>query len=536
MRPEMKNETGFAIELQDLSKSFGGVNANVGISLQVKRGSIHAIIGENGAGKSTAMKMLFGIYRPDSGEIWVNGVKREWDSPRDAIRAGIGMVHQHFMLVEPESALENVLLEGVTSKSVWNWLPPVLRPMNKTSALTKLRDLSKRYQLEVDWTAAIEDLPVGVQQRIEILKLLYHEASILILDEPTAVLTPQETVQLFVNLKKLASEGKTILIITHKLKEVMNLADRVTVFRAGKVVGHREIAETSVEDLASLMVGRKVSLTVSLPPTREPGDPVLEFSNFSLSAPHFGLGSQLTEGERRHSLKNLNFKVRAGEVVGIAGVEGNGQSELLQVLLHPRDFIKRSHGDIKYQGRSALHWSSSEVRASGVGMVPEDRLREGLLLEEPLTESFLLGLQMRKPFNEKGFVDRKAVRERTEHAIREYDVRPADANAVAGRLSGGNQQKLIIAREFEAKPQFFVAAQPTRGVDVGAIEFIHTQILKARNSGVGVLVVSSELDEVLALSDRVLVLYEGQVVAEFERKVAPYDENKIGLSMGGSHS
>jgi ABC-type uncharacterized transport system ATPase subunit len=315
----------------------------------------------------------------------------------------------------------------------------------------------------------------------------------------------------------------------------MNLADRVTVFRAGKVVGHREIAETSVEDLASLMVGRKVSLTVSLPPTRKPGEPVLEFSNFSLTVPHFGLGSHSTEGERRHSLKNLNFSVRAGEVVGIAGVEGNGQSELLQVLLHPHDFIKRSHGDIKYRGHSALRWSSSEVRASGVGMVPEDRLREGLLLEEPLTESFLLGLQRRKPFNDKGFVVRKAVRERTENAIHEYDVRPADADAVAGRLSGGNQQKLIIAREFEAKPKFFVAAQPTRGVDVGAIEFIHTQILKARNNGVGVLVVSSELDEVLALSDRVLVLYEGEVVAEFERSVSPYDENKIGLSMGGSH-
>ena len=522
----MKTGADFLIELKDLSKSFGGVAANAGINLQVKKGSIHAIIGENGAGKSTAMKMLFGLYRPDSGEIWVDGVKRDWDSPREAIQAGIGMVHQHFMLAEPESALENVLLEGVSSTPFWSWLPPALRPMNKAVALTKLKDLSKRYHLEVDWTSAIEDLPVGVQQRIEILKLLYHEASILILDEPTAVLTPQETVQLFANLKKLASEGKTILIITHKLKEVMNLADRVTVFRAGKVVGHREIGETSVEDLASLMVGRKVTLTVSVPPTRKPGEPVLEFSGFSLTGSHEGL---------RHSLRNLNFKVREGEVVGIAGVEGNGQSELLQVLLHPHDFAKRCHGEFRYQSKSALHWSSAEVRESGVGMIPEDRLREGLLLEQPLTETFLLGLQMRKPFNDKGFVNRKAVRARTEHAIREYDVRPANADAVAGRLSGGNQQKLIIAREFEAKPKFLIAAQPTRGVDVGAIEFIHTQILKARNEGVGVLVVSSELDEVLALSDRVLVLYEGAVVAEYERSVAPYDENKIGLSMGGSH-
>jgi simple sugar transport system ATP-binding protein len=508
-----------AIELRGLAKSFGEVHANAGIDLRVEHGSIHAIVGENGAGKSTAMKMLYGIYKPDAGVIVVDGVERNWHSPRDAIAAGIGMVHQHFMLAEPETALENVLLEGAPSLPVWNFLPPFLRPMQRSKARTKLQALAKSYHLEVNWDSPIEKLPVGVQQRIEILKLLYHDASTLILDEPTAVLTPQETERLFANLKKLAAEGKTILIITHKLKEVMNLADRVTVFRAGRVVGHREIGETSPEDLAALMVGRKVNLKITTPPEKKPGAPVMELRSVTVSS-------------RR--LKNLDFSVREGEIVGIAGVEGNGQSDLLQFLLHPADYSRSLAGELRYFGRSACQWNASEVRGAGVGMISEDHLHEGLLLNRPLTENFLLGHQRRKPFsNSAGIISDTALRDRTRVAIRDYDVRPASADAIVGRLSGGNQQKLIIAREFEGRPRFLIAAQPTRGVDVGAIEFIHGRILRARNEGTGVLLVSSELDEVLALSDRVLVMYGGAIVAEFSRTEA--DEHRIGLFMGGGH-
>jgi len=522
-----QNGRPLAVELRGLEKSFGPVHANAGIDLRVEKGSIHAVIGENGAGKSTAMKMLYGIYRPDSGQIFINGAERKWDSPRDAILAGVGMVHQHFMLAEPETALENVLLEGAPSNPALNWIPSMLRPMQRGAARTRLQQLAKNYQLDVDWDARIEDLPVGVQQRIEILKLLYHDASILILDEPTAVLTPQETEQLFANLRKLASEGKTILIITHKLKEVMNLADRVTVFRTGRVVGHREIGETSMEDLAALMVGRKVSLKIATPPEKEAGRAVVELK---------GLSVRSRQG--RELLKNLNITVRAGEVVGIAGVEGNGQSDLLRVLLHPSDYANEIGGELAYFGADASAWDAARVRGSGVGMIPEDRLHEGLLLEWSLTENFLLGLQDRKPFRTPGgFVDHSVLRRKTEEAIREYDVRPASPDAIAGRLSGGNQQKLIIAREFEAKPKFLIAAQPTRGVDVGAIEFIHARIIRARNEGTGVLLVSSELDEVLALSDRVLVMYGGAVVAEFSRggPEREFDEKRIGLSMGGGH-
>jgi ABC-type uncharacterized transport system ATPase subunit len=512
------------IELRALAKSFGGVHANAGIDLKVQKGSIHAVIGENGAGKSTAMKMLYGMYAPDSGEILIDGIPRHWKSPRDAIYAGIGMVHQHFMLAEPETALENVLLEGAPANPAFAWLPSFLRPMRRSVARKRLQELAKSYHLEVDWDSPIHDLPVGVQQRIEILKLLYREASILILDEPTAVLTPQETEQLFANLKTLASEGKTILIITHKLKEVMNHVDRVTVFRAGRVVGNREISQTSPEDLASLMVGRKVSLKVAPPPEKTPGRTVAELRSVVLHS----------RGQHGNS-KSLNLQVREGEVVGIAGVEGNGQSELLQLLLHPHDFVREGAGEIQYFGQPAGKWNAARVRESGVSIIPEDRHRDGLLLESSLAENYLLGLQMRKPFRTaSGFISFGVLREKTEAAIREYDVRPASVDAIAGRLSGGNQQKLIIAREFESQPKFLIAAQPTRGVDVGAIEVIHDRILRARNEGTGVLLVSSELDEVLALSDRVLVMYEGSIVAEFSRLDA--DEDRIGLFMGGGHA
>ncbi|MCC7441943.1 MAG: ABC transporter ATP-binding protein [Bdellovibrionales bacterium] len=508
-----------AVELVGLSKTFGSVRANDAVSFRVERGSIHGVIGENGAGKSTAMKMLYGIYTPDAGKILVEGKVRRWRSPQDAIAAGIGMVHQHFMLAGPHSALDNILLGAETSRRAWSWLPPPLRPIDRSAARAKLQALAERYSLPVDWDTPVERLPVGIQQRIEILKLLYRDARILILDEPTAVLTPQETQDLFANLRRLRGEGKTVLIITHKLKEVMAVTDRVTVFRGGKVTGGVETEATSPQELADLMVGRAVHLQVKVPPQPEPGQAALRLRDLKLTGREGGV-------ER---LKGVSLEVRSGEVVGIAGVEGNGQSELLESILRPAELLS---GRVEVLGQDVTDLPTAEIKAMGVGWVPEDRHRDGLLLNRPVRENFLLGLQSSAAFSRSGLVQWGEVDAAVKRALEEYDVRPRDPDVNAGGLSGGNQQKLIIAREFERKPRLLVAAQPTRGVDVGAIEFIHDRILKARTEGAGVLLVSSELDEVLALSDRILVLYEGRIVAEFTRAQA--DEKRIGAAMGGS--
>ncbi len=515
----------FAVELQGLSKSFNGVCANAEIHLKVKTGSIHAIVGENGAGKSTAMKLLYGTYQPDQGNIFINGDLwggrlKAWSSPFDAIQCGIGMVHQHFMLGGPLTVLNNILLGVEQSSSRWKWLPRIFRPIDYESARKKLELISRQYGLHVDWDAKVEDLSVGVQQRIEILKLLYRDAKILILDEPTAVLTPQETTELFANLKKLCDQGKTVLIITHKLKEVMSLADRVTVFRAGRVVGERETHETNVEDLASLMVGRKVSLQGETPPVAVLGAPVLEMDDVSLAV--------------NRPLQNLNIRIRKGEIVGISGVEGNGQAELLQLLLHPKDYSAQMKGSLRLFGKDVRNFNADQVKALGVGVVPDDRHRDALLLGRPVWESFLLGIQRRKPFYKKGLISLKHLNETIKSVFEEYDIRPRSSQILSAALSGGNQQKLVIAREFQYSPQFLIAAQPTRGVDVGAIEFIHKRILAARAQGSGVLLISSELDEIFALSDRILVMYEGRIVAEFNR--GEVSEKVLGLRMGGAVS
>ena len=358
-----------------------------------------------------------------------------------------------------------------------------------------------------------------MQQRIEILKLLYRDAQILILDEPTAVLTPQETAELFLQLKKLASEGKTILIITHKLKEVMNLADHVTVFRMGRVVGEREIGQTSPEDLASLMVGRKVNLYPDAPPPKPVlGESVLELKELSL--------------ETHRRLQNLNLNLRGGEIVGISGVEGNGQSELLQVVTHPQEHLHQMKGAIRLFGQDSRAYSAEAVKKLGVGIIPEDRHRDALLLERPVSENFVLGIHRRKPFYKNGFISTRALEEASWDALESYDIRPRSIHVHSGRLSGGNQQKLVIAREFKYSPRLLIAAQPTRGVDVGAIEFIHKKILKARAEGAAVLLISSELDEILSLSDRILVMFEGKFVAEFAR--GEVNERALGLQMGGA--
>ncbi len=520
-----------AVELRGLTKKFGSLLANDGVSLCVETGSIHAIIGENGAGKSTAMKMLYGLYGPDEGEIWVRGRKwgisgKIWKSPAEALASGIGMVHQHFMLAGPYSALENVVLG--TDSGRMAFLPRSLRPIDFSAARLRLEALAKKLRFEVDWDAPIESLPVGVQQRIEIIKLLYRDAEVLILDEPTAVLTPQETDELFSNLKILSRQGKTILIITHKLKEVMNLADRVTVFRAGKVVSDVETRATDPNQLASWMVGRKVQLSVEAPAAPTLGPSVVSLNQVSL-----------LRGKREGTriLADVSFNVRSGEIVGIAGIEGNGQSELLRLIQYPEIYRGRLLGRLELLGREIFSTESKrilpvcEIRSLPSAIVPEDRLSEGLLLQQDLRENFLLGLQRRAPFQRRGWVDSTVLEGKLTSALENYDVRPRDPSTLAGKLSGGNQQKLIFAREFERDPRFILAAQPTRGVDIGAIESIHRRIFDARNQGAAVLLVSSELDEILTLSDRILVFFSGRIVAEYKRGEVTQD--RLGLDMGG---
>jgi simple sugar transport system ATP-binding protein len=509
----MAPETAAAVELRGLTKRFGGVVANDGVNLRIQPGTIHGVIGENGAGKSTAMKMLYGIFPPDSGEIIVDGKTRVWESPGDAIAAGIGMVHQHFMLAGPYTALDNILLGAE---------PVRCGVIDRRRARIRLESLAQQYGLAVDWDAAIEELPVGVQQRVEILKLLYRDAKILILDEPTAVLTPQETNELFRNLKKLRDEGKTIILITHKLKEVMSFTDHVTVFRAGKVTGEMPTSQTNPQELANLMVGRKVVLNINVPPAHPREELAMEVTVLGLAG---------TVAGSRYKLSDVNFSVKRGEIVGIAGVEGNGQSELLQAILHPRDPLCRTSGTVWFLGEDVTHWDARTIRDLGVAVIPEDRQREGLLLERPVSENFLLGLQRSPAFSQAGLLNSKNVRAAATQALEEYDVRPRDLAIPAGKLSGGNQQKLIVAREFQRKPRLLIAAQPTRGVDVGAIEFIHNRIVRARDAGAGVLLVSFELEDILTLSDRILVMYEGRIAAEFVRGVS---ERELGLKMAGS--
>jgi simple sugar transport system ATP-binding protein len=509
----MAFETPAVVELRGLTKRFGSVVANDGVNLRIQPGTIHGVIGENGAGKSTAMKMLYGIFPPDAGEIIVNGKTCVWESPADAIAAGIGMVHQHFMLAGPYTALDNILLGAE---------PVRCGVIERKKARARLEALARQYGLPVDWDSPIEELPVGVQQRVEILKLLYRDAKILILDEPTAVLTPQEANELFRNLKKLRDEGKTIILITHKLKEVMSFTDHVTVFRAGKVTGEMPTSQTNPQELANLMVGRKVVLNINVSPVHVRDELAMKVAALSLAG---------TVAGSRHKLSEVSFSVKRGEIVGVAGVEGNGQSELLQAILHPRDPLCRTSGTVWFLGEDVTHWEARDIRDLGVAVIPEDRQREGLLLERPVSENFLLGLQRSAAFSQGGVLNSKNLLVAATQAEEEYDVRPRDLAIFARKLSGGNQQKLIVAREFQRKPRLLIAAQPTRGVDVGAIEFIHNRIVRARDEGAGVLLVSFELEDILTLSDRILVMYEGRIAAEFARGVS---ERELGLKMAGS--
>jgi general nucleoside transport system ATP-binding protein len=500
------------LELRNIVKTFGAVLANDRVSFKVEPGTIHSIVGENGAGKSTAMRIAYGFYTADSGDIVIDGHVRQIRTPHDAIALGVGMVHQHFMLVEPMTVAENIVLGA--------------EPGNATSldlrkAAEDIRKVSDEFNLSVDPNATIENLSVGQQQRVELLKALYRRAELLILDEPTAVLTPQEVEEFFAILRGMREQGKTIVIITHKLSEVLAISDNVTVMRDGRVVGNVKTSDTNAAELARMMVGREVLLRVEKPDAK-PGGSLISLRDFSISG---------RDGTKR--VDRVSFEVRAGEIVGIAGVEGNGQTELIEALagLIPGSYVS---GSISFEGRDITRLDARARKELGIAHVPEDRHRRGLLLDFTLAENTILGVHYRKPAvmgPGSVFLDQKGIERRTAQVIKDFDVRPPNPQLPARALSGGNQQKLIIGREFELPPKFLLVSQPTRGVDIGAIEFIHQKIVAMRDAGCGVLLVSAELEEVTALSDRLLVIHNGRIVGEVDPKVTTNEE--IGLMMTG---
>ncbi|MGI8735605.1 MAG: ABC transporter ATP-binding protein [Pyrinomonadaceae bacterium] len=501
------------IELRNITKRFGDVLANDHINIVVKPGTIHAIVGENGAGKSTAMRIAYGFYKADGGEILVDGQVQEIASPHDAIALGIGMVHQHFMLVDTMTVAENIVLGAEPGNAV---------ALDLAKASIEIRRVSEEFKLAVNPNAVIENLSVGQQQRVELLKALYRHARLLILDEPTAVLTPQEVEEFFAILRRMREQGKTVVIITHKLSEVLAISDEVTVMRDGKVVGRLQTKETNAAELARLMVGREVLLRVEKPEARV-GEPQLKVKDLSVSK---------ADGTKRVS--NISFEVRRGEILGIAGVEGNGQTELIEALAGLVNPSQLS-GEIRFGDRNLVRESARLRRELGIAHIPEDRHRRGLLLEFDLTENAILGVHYRKPIVGYAgiFHDSAAVRGRAKEIIEGFDVRPANPDLPARALSGGNQQKLIIGREFKVDPKLLLVSQPTRGVDIGAIEFIHRKLVALRDAGCAVLLVSAELEEVTSLADRLLIIHEGRIVGEVDPKVATIEE--IGLLMTRGH-
>ncbi len=500
-----------AIELRGISKAFGPVQANKDISISVRKGTIHGIIGENGAGKSTLMSILYGFYRADSGEIFINGEKREIHDSQDAIAAGIGMVFQHFKLVENFTVLENVILGAEKGQLLRESL---------SDARRELRRLAEEYELAVDPDAIIEDLSVGHRQRVEILKALYRQADILILDEPTGVLTPAEADHLFRILRNLKEQGKTIILITHKLREIMDITDTVSVMRRGEMKGTIRTRDTSPEDLAERMVGRKVLLRVDKKPA-SPGAKVLEVRDLKVND---------EDGVER--LRGISFDVRAGEILGIAGVAGNGQSELLEVL----GGYRQASGDVQLKGQpidlSGRHSDGRSRRARGIAHVPEDRQSEGLIMEFMAWENMAFGYHHDPAYQKNAlFMDNAAIRADTEGKMQRFDVRPPLPRLPAKSFSGGNQQKIVLAREIERNPELLLVGQPTRGVDIGAIEFIHQRIVELRDAGKAILLVSVELDEIMSLADRILVMFDGRIMGE--RMPDQTDERDLGLLMAG---
>ena len=494
------------IEMIGIRKEFPGIVANDDITLQVEEGQIHAILGENGAGKSTLMSILFGLYKADRGVIKVRGKEVSISSPNDAFDLGIGMVHQHFQLVHNFTVAENIIL-GREGGFVYD-----IR-----TASRKIKEISDRYGLSIDPDMVIEDITVGMQQRVEILKMLYRDADILIFDEPTAVLTPQEIDELMQIMRNLAAEGKSIILITHKLEEIKAVAEKCTIIRRGKLVGVVDVAGTSVEEMAALMVGRPVSFKVDKGEPRI-GEAVLEIRNLDVLNNKHVLG-----------VKDFSLTIRRGEIVGIAGVDGNGQSELVEALSGLR---KVEGGQIVFKGHDITNASIQERNEMGLGHIPEDRQKRGLILAEPLSTNFVIKEFYKQPYSKHGILNQEAIVEYGQKIIDKFDVRSGEGiTSLAGKLSGGNQQKAIIGREVEADPDLLIAVQPTRGLDVGAIEFIHKELVKERDSGKAVLLVSFELDEIFNLSDRIAVMNAGRLIDIVDTKDT--DEHAVGLMMAG---
>ncbi len=496
-----------AVEMRGITKLFGDFKANDGIDLVVEKGEIHALLGENGAGKSTLMNVLYGLYKPTFGEVKINGEVVDFQGPKDAIGKGLGMVHQHFMLFQPFTVVENIILGEEPTKGA---------VLDKKIAREKVVELSNRYGLKIDPDAKIEDISVGMQQRVEILKALYRDAEILIFDEPTAVLTPQEIDELIAIIKALAAEGKSIIIITHKLKEIKALAEKCTIIRRGQRIDTVDVANTTEADLAEMMVGRAIKFNVNKKPV-EAGDVALHIENLHVKDVR---GVEVVKG--------LNLDVRKGEIFGVAGVDGNGQSEFLEAITGLR---KIEAGKVIIEGKDVTNATPKAIREAGMNNIPEDRNKRGLVQEFTVAENMVLHSYGEAPYSSKGILQEGAITAHADKLMESFDIRPRKSRYLAGDLSGGNQQKVILAREIDDDPDVLIAAQPTRGLDVGAIENIHQFLVQQRDKGRAVLLVSFELDEVMSLSDRIGIIYEGAITKTFNEGEA--DQKELGYYMAG---
>lgn len=495
------------VEMRNITKRFPGVLANDRVNFDISSGEVHALLGENGAGKSTLMKILYGLYRQDEGDILIDSQLAHIESPTDAIQRGIGMIHQHFMLVPSLTVAENVALGLRSTKGI-------VTDINGVSK--KIMELSELYGLSVDPDAYVWQLAVGEQQRVEIIKALYRGAALLILDEPTAVLTPQEVGEFFITLRQMASEGHALIFISHKLHEVLNISDRVTVLRDGRVIGNVPTKETDKNSLARMMVGREV-ITKTEFTESDPGEALLTISEL------------WADGDRGvPALKGINLKIKEGEIVGLAGVSGNGQRELAEAIAGLRKVTK---GEIYLDGKEVTGLSSSDLLARGLSYVPEERMRDGMIRDFSVADNLILREHNKPPFSRFGFFNFKAISEKSEELIREYNVKTPSKDTSVKKLSGGNIQKLILARELSREPRFLIASQPTRGLDIGATSDVHRILMKQRSKGTATLLISEDLDEILALSDRIAVIYEGQIMSIVERNAA--DSEKLGLLMAG---